>query len=139
VINYVIATLILASIASFPFVVLASHRVAAAILAIQYLLTVASVVVAASVCLKRGFKAARYYLLAWLGVLLSILIWVLNSFNWIHSYWVGAYVFQLGTSIQVLLFSFALADRINLMRVERESALKLQLAHSKRLVSMAQM
>lgn len=139
IINYVIATLILASIASFPFVVLASHRIAAAILSIQYLLTVFFVVVAASICLKRGFKAARYYLLAWLGVLLSILIWVLNSFNWIHSYWVGAYVFQLGTSIQVLLFSFALADRINLMRVERESALKLQLAHSKRLVSMAQM
>lgn len=139
IINYVIAALILASIASFPFVVLASHRIAAAILSIQYLLTVFFVVVAASICLKRGFKAARYYLLAWLGVLLSILIWVLNSFNWIHSYWVGAYVFQLGTSIQVLLFSFALADRINLMRVERESALKLQLAHSKRLVSMAQM
>lgn len=138
-INYVIATLILASIASFPFVVLASHRIAAGILSIQYLLTVFFVVVAASICLKRGFKAARYYLLAWLGVLLSILIWVLNSFNWIHSYWVGAYVFQLGTSIQVLLFSFALADRINLMRVERESALKLQLAHSKRLMSMAQM
>lgn len=138
-INYVIATLILASIASFPFVVLASHRVAAAILSIQYLLTVFFVVVAASICLQRGFTAARYYLLAWLGVLASILIWVLNSFNWIHSYWVGAYVFQLGTAIQVLLFSFALADRINLMRVERESALKLQLAHSRRLVSMAQM
>lgn len=139
IINYVIATLILASIASFPFVVLASHRIAASILSIQYLLTVFFVVVAASICLQRGFKAARYYLLAWLGVLLSILVWVLNSFNWIHSYWVGAYIFQLGTAIQVLLFSFALADRINLMRVERESALKLQLAHSKRLVSMAQM
>lgn len=138
-INYVIGSLILASIASFPFVVLASHRVAAAILATQYLLTVFFVVVAASLSLKRGFTAARYYLLAWLGVLLSILIWVLNSFNFIHSYWVGAYVFQLGTSIQVLLFSFALADRINLMRAERESALTLQLAHSRRLVSMAQM
>lgn len=138
-INYVIATLILASIASFPFVVLASHRIAASILALQYLLTVACVVIAASICLKRGFKAARYYLLAWLGVLVSILGWILNSFNWIHSYWIGAYIFQLGTTIQVMLFSFALADRINLLRVERESALKLQLAHSRRLVLMAEM
>lgn len=39
----------------------------------------------------------------------------------------------------MLLFSFALADRITLLRQERESALKLQLAHSRRLVMMADM
>jgi len=137
--NYLIATLILASIASFPFVVLASHRVAALILAVQYVLTVGSVMFAAFICLRRGFKAARYYLLAWVGVLLSILAWILNSVNWIHSYWIGAYIFQIGTAIQVTLFSFALADRINLLREERETALKLQLAHSRRLVMMADM
>lgn len=138
-VNYLIATLILTSIASFPFVVVASHRIAATLLAMQYLITVGTVMVAASLCLKRGFKAARYYLLGWLSVLLSILVWVLNSFNWIHSLWVGDYLFQAGTVLQVLLFSFALADRINLMRFEREAALTLQLAHSKRLESMAQM
>ncbi len=138
-VNYVIAGLILASIASFPVVVVATHYVAASLLAVQYVLAVASVVVAASLCLQRGFKAARYYLLAWLGVLVSILVWVLNSFNVIHYWWLGAYVFQIGTIIQVLLFSFALADRINLLRAEREAALNLQLSHSRRLVSMAQM
>lgn len=138
-INYLIGALVLASIAAFPVVVLASHRVAAAVLSVQYVLTVVAVMVAASICLKRGFMAARYYLLAWLSVLLSILLWVLNSFNWIHSYWVGTYIFQLGTSIQALLFSFALADRINLMRAERESAFNLQMAHSRRLMSMTQM
>lgn len=138
-INYVIAFLILTSIACFPVVVVADHYIAASVLSVQYLLAVVSVVIAASLCLQRGFKAARYYLLAWLGVLVSILVWVLNSFNFIHSWWVGAYVFQLGTTIQVLLFSFALADRINLLRAERETALNLQLAHSRRLVSMAQM
>ena len=137
--NFLISLLVLSSIASFPVVVLASHRVAASILAVQYVLAVLFVVMAASLCLKRGFTAARYYLLAWLGVLVSILVWVLNSFNVIHSYWIGAYSFQAGTAIQVMLFSFALADRINLLRAERESALKLQLAHSRRLVSMAQM
>ncbi|HVK98794.1 MAG TPA: 7TM diverse intracellular signaling domain-containing protein [Dongiaceae bacterium] len=138
-INYVIALLILTSIACFPVVVVAKHYVAASVLSVQYVFAVASVVIAASLCLQRGFKAARYYLLAWLGVLVSILVWVLNSFNVIHSWWLGAYVFQIGTTIQVLLFSFALADRINLLRAERESALNLQLAHSRRLVSMAQM
>ena len=138
-INLIIGFLALCSIALFPVVVLASHRIAASILSVQYVLTVVFVVIAASLCLKRGFTAARYYLLAWLGVLVSILLWVLNSSNVIHSSWVGAYSFEVGTTIQVMLFSFALADRINLLRAERESALKLQLAHSKRLVSMAQM
>lgn len=138
-INYVMAALILASIASFPLIVAASHYVAAAVLAVQYLLAVGVVVMAASLCLQQGFKAARYYLLAWLGVLLSILLWVLNSFNVLHAWWLGAYVFQIGITIQALLFSFALADRITLLRAEREAALGLQLAHSRRLVSMAQM
>lgn len=138
-INYLIGALVLASIALFPVVVLASHRIAAGILSVQYVLTVVAVVAAASLCLKRGFKAARYYLLAWVSVMLAILLWVFNSFNWIHSYWVGTYIFQLGTTLQTVLFSYALADRINLMRVERESALNLQMAHSRRLMSVAQM
>lgn len=116
-----------------------SHYHAASILSVQYSVSVLVVILAASLALKRGFTAARYYLLAWLSVLLSILLWVLNSANMITSYWVGGYLFQIGTTLQVLLFSFALADRINLMRSEREAALKLQLAHSRRLVSMSEM
>ncbi|MBA53097.1 MAG: hypothetical protein CMK89_01450 [Pseudomonadales bacterium] len=116
-----------------------SHYHAAAILAAQCSASIIVVLVAASLALKRGFTAARYYLLAWLSVLVSILLWILNSANVLTSYWAGAYLYQIGTTLQVLLFSFALADRINLMRSEREAALKLQLAHSKRLVSMSEM
>ena len=120
-------------------VLLLSHYHAASILSAQYAASVLVVIAAASLALKRGFTAARYYLLAWLSVLLSILLWILNSANVITSYWVGGYLFQIGTALQVLLFSFALADRINLLRSEREEALRLQLAHSRRLVSMAEM
>ena len=116
-----------------------SHSHAAAILAAQCSLSVIMVIVAASLSLKRGFTAARYYLLAWLSVLVSILLWILNSANVITFYDAGAYLYQIGITLQVLLFSFALADRINLLRTEREAALKLQLAHSKRLVSMSEM
>lgn len=131
--------LLCTSIAILPVVVLGSHYLAAAALSIQYLVSVLVVITAASFTLKRGFKAARYYLLAWLGVLLAVLVWVLNSFSVITSSWIGAYSFQVGTAIQVILFSFALADRINLMRKERESALKMQLAHSQKLISMTDM
>lgn len=127
------------SVSILPLVIFASHYVAASALSIQYLLSVAVVIVAASVTLKRGYTAARYYLLAWLGVLLAVLMWVLNSFSLIDNSWIGAYSFQVGTATQVILFSFALADRINLMRRDREAALKLQLSHAKRLVSMTDM
>lgn len=135
-IHYALIGLLVSSAAILPVVIYASHYVAASALSIQYLLSVLAVIAAASVTLKRGFKAARYYLLAWLGVLLAVLMWVLNSFSLINSFWIGAYSFQVGTGIQVILFSFALADRINLMRKERESALKLQLSHSEKVLSM---
>ncbi|MAR92701.1 MAG: hypothetical protein CML06_17730 [Pseudomonadales bacterium] len=120
-------------------VVLLSHYYAAVLLSAQYVLTVLTVILAASFALKRGFTAARYYLLAWLSVLVSILLWVLNSANVIASYWIGGYLFQIGITLQVLLFSFALADRINLLRAERESALELQLRHSRKLVDTSAM
>lgn len=116
-----------------------SHSQAATLLATQYCLTVLFVLIAASLALKRGFTAARYYLLAWLSIFVSIFLWVLNSFNLLSSYWVGSYLFQIGTTLQVLLFSFALADRISLLRKEREAALETKLAQSKRLASMAEM
>ena len=116
-----------------------THYHAAAILAAQCSASIIVVIIAASLALKRGFTAARYYLLAWLSVLVSILLWILNSANVLSSYWAGAYLYQIGITLQVLLFSFALADRINLMRAEREEALKIQLSHSRRLVSMSEM
>jgi adenylate cyclase len=132
-------SLLFTSVVILPLVLFGSHYVAASALSMQYLLSVGAVIVAASLTLKRGFKAARYYLLAWLGVLLAVLMWVLNSFSLINNSWIGAYSFQVGTAIQVILFSFALADRINLLRRERESALKMQLEHSRKLISMADM
>jgi len=138
-IHQAIGFLLISAVACLAGVLELSHYHAASILAVQYGLSVIVVILAASFALKRGFMAARYYLLAWLGVLVSILFWILNSANVIASYWVGGYLFQIGITLQVLLFSFALADRINLMRSEREAALKLQLDHSKKLVSMAAM
>lgn len=138
-IHLALRALLITSVAILPLVFFGSHYVAASALSMQYLLSVFVVIVAASLTLKRGFKAARYYLLAWLGVLLAALMWVLNSFSLINSSWIGAYSFQVGTGIQVILFSLALADRINLLRHERESALKMQLEHSRQLISMTDM
>lgn len=138
-IDQAIRLLLFTGAVCFVGVFLVSHYYAATLISVQYGCSVLAVILAASFSLKRGFTAARYYLLAWLSVLISILLWILNSFNVVTSYWVGSYLFQIGTTLQVLLFSFALADRINLMRSEREAALKMQLDHSKRLVSMAQM
>ena len=138
-VNTAINCLLFTSIACLLGVYFLGHSQAATLLGTQYGLTVLTVLAAASLALKRGFKAARYYLLAWLSIFISILAWLLNSFNLFSSSWVGGYLFQIGTSLQVLLFSFALADRISLLRHEREAALKTKLEQSKKLVSMAEM
>ncbi|CBL44829.1 Adenylate/guanylate cyclase [gamma proteobacterium HdN1] len=135
----VLVVLVGTSTALVPVVIFASHSVIAMCLSIQYVFSVGVVLCAASIALGHGYMAARYYLLAWLGVLVAVLAWVLNSFSVIDNSWVGAYSFQLGTVIQVVMFSFALADRINLMRHDREAAIHLQLEHADKLVMLSNM
>lgn len=127
--------LLLLSLASLPASWFLSHRIAAGMLSGLFLVAIVLVITLALVRWRQGFRAARFYLLAWLGVLFSMVAWILNSAGVINSSWVGAHSFQLGSVVQVCLFSFALADRIRLLREERESAIRLQLSHFKKLES----
>jgi class 3 adenylate cyclase len=131
--------LMLASVMVLPLIFVLSHRWIASGLAVIYLASVPVMIVASVMTLRRGYTAARFYLLAWAGILVTMALWVMNSFSIINSSWIGAYSFQVSVASQVILFSFALADRINLLRREREEALTLQLAQSRKLVSMAKM
>ncbi|MCG8667771.1 MAG: hypothetical protein MI867_00025 [Pseudomonadales bacterium] len=112
------------------------HHVSAALLSVQFLLTIMFVLLSASLGYRRGFKAARLYLLAWLGMLTMIVLWIMNNFHLISSYFLGTYSIQVGAVIQVLMFSFALADRINLMKKQREQALQQRLIETQKLTAM---
>ena len=74
------------------------------------------------ICWKRGFRPARFFLLAWtlltLGGVVYALTWrgVLPFTVWnLHS-------FQIGSAFEAIILSLALGDRVRILRWEREEA-----------------
>ncbi|MCG8312200.1 MAG: response regulator [Pseudomonadales bacterium] len=75
--------------------------------------------------LFKGFKVARFYVIAWTLMLIFIAILVLNKIGAIPVNFFTEHATQFGSTLQVLLLSFALADRINMDRQARNKAQQL--------------
>ena len=69
-----------------------------------------------------GYRPARYFLLAWAGLLVFILFGALRNFALVPTNFVTVYGLHFGFALDVLLLSFALGDRINILRRERAQA-----------------
>jgi two-component system, sensor histidine kinase LadS len=72
--------------------------------------------VAAGLAAYRGSRAATFYLAAWLVLLTSVLLYLLQTLGLVPNSFVTQWGLQLGASIEVTLLSLGLADRINVMR-----------------------
>ncbi len=102
-------------------------------LSYQVLLVTQSIVVlyvlmVAFSVLKLGFSPARYYLLAWSVFMVGIFLFVLSEMGIIPTNNLTAYIMPFGSALEVVLLSFALADKINILKKEKEEeqAQKLQ-------------
>ncbi len=70
----------------------------------------------------RGYRPARYFLLAWLLFLGTLVINFLVNFGLLSHNLFDPYRLQIGMVLLMLLLSLALADRINLLKTETEQA-----------------
>jgi signal transduction histidine kinase len=69
---------------------------------------------------KEGYKPARFFLVAWSILLIGVLIFVLKDFALLPYNNFTCYMMPAGSAIEVILLSFALADRINILKKENE-------------------
>lgn len=91
------------------------------VLSLVLLLGLLFVLAAGVIGAVRGDRTARIFLLAWIALFSSGLIFVLFNLGWIPGGdWVY-HVVQLGVVLEAWLLSFALADRINIMKRSLES------------------
>jgi serine phosphatase RsbU (regulator of sigma subunit) len=77
---------------------------------------------------KKGFLPARFFLLAWVGVILGGIIDILKSNQFLPANAFTNNAYQLGAALEMLLLSFALADKINLYKEYRLKAKEENLA-----------
>ncbi|MCK7559280.1 hypothetical protein MKQ70_31660 [Chitinophaga sedimenti] len=76
---------------------------------------------------RTGFKPARYFLIAWGIFLTSVIIFVMRNFNLLPYNDFTYYALQVGSAAEVTLLSFALANKINIYRKEKEESAALAL------------
>ncbi len=88
--------------------------------------------------LIQGYKPARFFLLAWFAYLIGLIVFILQLNAVIPNTWFTDNSVLFGSAIEVVLLSFALADRINVYKKQKEDAqkeaLKTTIAHEKLVV-----
>ncbi len=82
---------------------------------------------AAAVCWCRGYRPARFLVLSWGLYGACGFVYALTFMGWLPFNDATFHSFQIGSALEAIFLSFALADRINLLRQERE-----RLSHSER-------
>ncbi len=70
----------------------------------------------------KGFKTARYYIFAWFFFLVGTIVFLADLNGVFSSNFYTRHAMQIGSAIEISLLSFALADRINTYRKEKEEA-----------------
>jgi two-component system NtrC family sensor kinase len=71
---------------------------------------------------KKGFSEARFFLLGWSIFLIGICVYVLKDFEILPYNIFTRYTMHFGSAAEVILLSFALADKINILKKEKEQS-----------------
>lgn len=116
----------------------APYRLAAVAVSLTGLSFSVLAVACGVICSRRGFPGARYFLLAWTVLLLGVAVLAMRNFGWIATNGLTAHAMQIGSALEMLLLSFALADRINTMRREKDQAQAKALAAQRTMVETLQ-
>jgi diguanylate cyclase (GGDEF)-like protein/PAS domain S-box-containing protein len=74
------------------------------------------------ISLRHGDRSARFFLISWLMPLLGTSVLGLRNLGWVPTNFFSLYALMIGSALEMLLLSFALADRIHLLRREKEEA-----------------
>ena len=84
---------------------------------------------------KKGFRTAYFYLVAWSLVFLGLIAWALKNYGVIPSNQLTNYVLYIGSSLEAILLSIALGDKINVLKKEKqlsqEQALEISLENER--------
>ncbi|HEU4904316.1 MAG TPA: 7TM diverse intracellular signaling domain-containing protein [Flavisolibacter sp.] len=82
------------------------------------LVLVASFFVAAYKTLRKGYTPAKFFLIAWSLLLLSVAVYILKDYKILPYTQLTSSSLQIGSAVEALLLSLALADKINVYKKE---------------------
>lgn len=71
---------------------------------------------------RRGYRPARYFLIAWIMLLVGLALYSLKAFGVLPANFLTEYGLQIGSALEMSLLSLGLADRIHVLDLERAKA-----------------
>lgn len=71
---------------------------------------------------RYNYRAARFFLLAWAILLIGAVVFVLKDFNLVPYNNLSTSALLISSALEALLLSFALADKINILRKEKQES-----------------
>jgi signal transduction histidine kinase len=74
----------------------------------------------AIVIVMKGFRAAKFFLIAWSFFIVCVITYVLKDFNILPYNNLTGSALLIGSGVEAILLSFALADKINIFKAEKE-------------------
>ncbi|MCG8537527.1 MAG: EAL domain-containing protein [Pseudomonadales bacterium] len=78
----------------------------------------------AVVLLLKGVKPARYFVAGWVVYFVGVVLFSLTKNGFVPESFITLNAMQIGIALEIVMFSWALADRINFERREKEVAQK---------------
>ncbi len=86
------------------------------------LLGALTILAAAITISVQGYRPAKFILVSWTMFLISVIVFVLKDFDLVpHNSWTN-YSLLIGSGVETILLSIALADRINILKLEKEQS-----------------
>jgi signal transduction histidine kinase/class 3 adenylate cyclase len=78
--------------------------------------------ITAAVCLMRGQRSARFYLVAWTGYCIGTVLTAARQHGLVGNEFFAIHGMEIGAVLETILISFALSDRYNELRKAKEQA-----------------
>jgi len=91
------------------------------IIGTQGILVMSTITLVSVIVLRKGYKPARWFLLAFLLFNVGGILFIFRELGYLPDNFMTRYLLQFGAAAQVILFSLGLADRLNRMRSELAS------------------
>jgi len=101
-----------AIVATLP--LLCNYGIAIRLAAILSLVVILTIIICGAICLKNGYRPARYFMAAWSLFFLGIILLVLRAFGYLNNDFFYLYTPQFGSALTVVLLALALGDRIKI-------------------------
>jgi two-component system NtrC family sensor kinase len=81
-----------------------------------------TILIVSIVIFRKGYRPAKFFIIAWIVLIVGIFIFVLKDAGVLEANIFTTYTMQIGSAIEEFLLSLALADRINILKREKEQS-----------------